>query len=46
MTTNYLTKNRLLGNTQVYNKRRGIFVPEDKRAGEAIKEMISNSIIV
>ena len=38
MTNQYLKKQtNLLGTVQVSNKRRGVFVPEDKRSDEAIK---------
>ena len=45
-TNNSLKKNRLIGNSQVSTKRRGVFVPEDKRADEAITDRIRNSIRV
>ena len=45
-TNESLTKNMLLGTYQVSKKIRGVFVPEDKRAGKAIKYIIINSLRV
>ena len=45
MTNQSLTKQtRLLGTVQVPNKRRGVFVPEEKMSDEAIKYTIKNRI--
>ena len=33
-----------LGTAQVSNKRRVVFVPEEKRVGEAIKDRIRNRL--
>ena len=47
MNNNSLTKKAgLLGTVQVSNKRRGIFVPEQKSTGEYIKERRSNRLKV
>ena len=47
MTYQYLIKQtRLLETAQVYKKIRGVFLPEEKRDGWAIKDRIRNSIKV